>query len=122
MKKLSSRTVSIVGTATLALALTGLACADGGDETQTVNTEYGEICVRHDYATGDDIRVDDAECEQGRPGTSTVWVNQAHGHRSPAIGQRLAPGTATWARPATGSFAKPPATGGFGTHTVSVGS
>lgn len=120
MRKLSSRTVSIVGTAALALALTGLACADS-EETETVNTEYGEICVRHDYATGEDIRVDDDECEQGRPHTSTVWVNQVHGHRAPAIGQKLGPGTATWARPATGSFAKAPATGGFGTHTISVG-
>lgn len=121
MKKLSSRAVSIAGTATLALALTGLACADSGDETQIVNTEYGEICMRHDYATGEDIRVDDDECEQGRPGTSMVWVNHVHGHHAPAVGQRLTPGTATWTRPVSGSFAKPPATGGFGTHVVSVG-
>lgn len=125
MRRLSSRTVSLVGTASLALALTGLACADSGDEDeyQTVNTDYGRICVKHDHATGEDMRVDDSNCPDGGGGGGhLIWINQTTGHRAPAIGQRVPSGTPFLAHPpAGGTWSVPSGSGGFGTHLAKVG-
>lgn len=94
-----------------------LACADGGDEYTEVQTEYGEICVRRDPATGDDTRVDDAECDRGGSGVLWVWVLQRAGYHAPAIGSTVPRGTYTTVRPG-GTIARPPAIGGFGTTRV----
>jgi hypothetical protein len=115
-----SRAVQVGGV--VAMLVGALACASGGDEYTEVETEYGEICVRHSDVTGEDTRVGDEECERGGSGVFWVWVFQRAGARIPAVGGVVQKGSYTTVRPG-GTIARPPATGGFGTTRVgTVGS
>lgn len=114
---LSSKAVKIG--ATLGLLVGGLACAEGEEQPVEVRTEWGVICVVNP-GTVEETRVDDAECNVGGGGTP-AYVDHRAGHAAPAVGQKTIPGSTTTTAPNSGSTAKPPASGGFGTHSAVVG-
>lgn len=119
---LSSRAVRIG--ATVAMLVGSLACADG-EETTTVQTEYGEICARYNRATGEyDVRVPFEECDNDPDHIRTypIFIHQGGGHTAPAVGSKIVPGSFKTSVPAGATTARPPATGGFGTHTTTAGS
>ena len=125
-----SRAVRIGALVTLFAA--SLACADGED-TEVVQTQYGEICVRREPPPAVDqpfmqdepqlVRVPWEDCEKDSSHTHfyPYWINHASGHAAPPVGSRVVPGSGTATRPASGAVARPPSTGGFGTHTTTIG-
>lgn len=101
-----------------ALLVVALGCASD-DETTEVQTEYGEICVRQEPPdSGEWERVADSECDDGHHGRSWIWMHHAGGHTAPPVGSRVSHGSFVTSRP-TGSIARPPTSGGFGTRTSS---
>lgn len=106
------------------LLAASLACADG-EETQVVQTEYGEICVRRegvDQQFMEPERVPWEECENDSDHTRfyPYYVHHGSGHAAPPVGSRVASGSGTTVRPASGSYAAAPPSGGFGTKTTTV--
>jgi hypothetical protein len=97
MKRTAAVTVGAVLTA---LALTG--CAD---EEQTA--DYSEVCVD---AQG--VRVEDRRCDE-RDGHTWMWF--PYSYSVPAHGSHVDASKGTTVRPVTGTVARPPASGGFGT-------
>lgn len=117
-----SKTVSIVGVAALAAALTG--CSDQ-PEYEEQNSAYGQVCMKYNRATGEyDVRVPDDECDRdtGHSHFNWLYIHQGGGHSAPAIGSKAKPGSYVTTLPAGASVSKPPATGGFGTFRAPVGS
>ena len=126
----SSRTVRIG--AMVGLFVASLACADG-EETEVVQTQYGEICVRREESPQVDMpfmqdeptmeRVPWEECEKDSSHAHfyPYYINHGAGHQAPPVGSKFAPSKGTATAPAGSTAARPPATGGFGTHTTTVG-
>lgn len=101
------------------------ACSSEPDQ-EFMDADHQQVCVKKGEATGELERRPDHECsgasEDG--GTCLIcwyFLGRAFG-TPPAVGSRFNPGSyGTFTRPTTGTFAKPPASGGFGTTKVSVG-
>lgn len=111
-----------------------LACAsDETPEYETVNTAYGEICVRREPPPAVDQpfmadepeleRVPWEECENDSDHVRfyPYYVNHGAGHPAPAVGGRFKASHGTAVRPAAGSFVAVPPSGGFGTKVSVVG-
>lgn len=94
---------------TLSVAFLALAAATlsgcGSDE----DPDYGQICI--DEQTH--LRVDDDECDDNDGGSSFVWFWYPYSAGAPAVGSR-APSSGSTVKPAVGTYAKVPASGGFG--------
>ena len=124
----SSKAVKIG--ALVGLLAASLACSDPGEETQVVQTEYGEICVRREpppegvdqqfMEPPQPQRVDWSECERdsGHTHFYPYYIHHGGGHSAPPVGSRIAPNSGTVVRPAAGSYAAAPPSGGFGTKTT----
>lgn len=113
LKKSLSVTVGIV-----LAGVVSLACADSGEEY--ADAEYSQACMNEATL----LRADDSECGDddgngGHVGHSWYYYK---GHSVPAVGQKLNKSYGTSVRPPAGSFARPPATGGFGRTVISGGS
>lgn len=112
MKKSTAVTLGLVLAAGISFA-----CASGDDqEFMDTEADHQEICV--DEQTGK--RVEDRECDSGTSGYHWFYHGRAHGP-APAVGQPYNRLYGSTVRPG-GTIARPPATGGFGTTKVSVGS
>lgn len=118
--------------AMVGLFVASLACADS-EETEVVQTQYGEICVRREEPPQVDMpfmqdeptmeRVPWEECENDSSHIHfyPYYINHGAGYQAPPVGSKFAPSHGTSTRPASGAVARPPASGGFGTHTTTVG-
>lgn len=106
------------------LLVGSLACADdGGETTEVVDTEYGEICVRRADPPAEPVRVPWEECENDSSHSHfyPYWIYHGGGHSAPPVGSRITPGSGTVTRPPSGSIARPPSSGGFGTRIATIG-
>lgn len=118
--------------AMVGLFVASLACADG-EETEIIQTQYGEICVRREEPPPvdmpfmqDEPTMERVPWEQCKNDPSHIhhypyYINHGAGHPAPPVGSRFAPSHGTATRPAAGSFAAAPPSGGFGTKTSVVG-
>jgi hypothetical protein len=113
--RVSLRSVAVRTGTVFAFALGTAACA-AGDPAAETDADYSEVCQ-----DADRIRVDDADCENNVGGTSVVYIPRASGYHPPPVGSRIDQALVTTVRPAAGSIARPPATGGFGRFTASGG-
>jgi hypothetical protein len=69
----------------LAVTLTGC-----GEDVQEVDADYAEICVQEDPETGENVRVDDDNCDDDRPRGSFIpmflFLNASRAVSVPAVG------------------------------------
>jgi hypothetical protein len=118
----------LVGTVLLAgIAFTGTACASEPDqEFMDTEADHQQMCVQV-QDNGDLIRDHDAKCpdedEHHAHFDTGFWywyyLGRVYG-TPPAVGQQVPIG-GSFVRPSSGTIARPPATGGFGSTKVSVG-
>jgi len=101
-----SRTVT-TGAVLAALVLTLTACTD--DEGDEQNADYSEVCVDEQGQRVDDDRCDDNDGHH-------TWMWFPYGYAVPAHGARVDTSKGVTVRPASGTIARPPITGGFGTY------
>ncbi|GEO95465.1 hypothetical protein KTU01_15880 [Kocuria turfanensis] len=102
----------------LVVALTGC-----GEDAQEVDADYAQICVQQDPETGEDVRVDDDECDDaGRPRGSFIpmflFLNAGRSFAVPPVGSPVPPssGFTTTRPPASATVAR-----GFAPSGTSVG-
>lgn len=125
MKRTSKVTVGLVLSA--GMLFTNTACTSEPDqEFMDAEADHQQVCVKP-RENGELERRPDHECsDDGSSGSATCLVcwyflGRAFG-APPAHGQRFNPGSyGSFIRPSSGTIAKPPASGGFGTTKVSVG-
>lgn len=110
-----------------------LGCASEPDqEFMDESADHQQICVEISQDGQQLERVDDDDCpsDEDNNGQSTFYpgypywyyLGRAYGS-PPPVGQRLPLAShGSFSRPQGGTIARPPATGGFGTTRVSVGS
>jgi hypothetical protein len=124
MKKSTNVSLGIAMAATLAFAASG--CATEPDqEFMDTEADNQQVCVQV-QDNGDLVRDDDAKCpdenEHHAHFTPGFWywyyMNRSMG-TPPAVGQKVTTG-GTFIRPTSGSIAKPPSSGGFGTFRAPV--
>lgn len=118
-----------VTTGIVLAAVISMACAAGEDDQEFMDTEADnqQVCVQV-QDNGDLIRDDDGKCpdenEHHAHFTPGFWywyyMSRTMG-TPPAVGQKVTTG-GTFIRPTSGSIAKPPSSGGFGTFRAPVGS
>ena len=118
--------------AMVGLLVATLACSEG-EETEVVNTAYGEICVRREPPPAVDQpfmadepeleRVPWEECENdsGHAHYYPYYINHGAGHSAPPVGSKFKASHGVSAAPAGTTTARPPASGGFGTRTSVIG-
>jgi hypothetical protein len=107
-----------------------VACSSEPDqEFMDADADHQQVCVKP-QPNGELERRPDHECadqdDDGHMGGSTCavcwyFLGRAYG-TPPAVGQKIpsyAPGS--YAKPSTGTVARPPATGGFGVTRVTTG-
>lgn len=100
MKRTQHITIGVV--AALALA----ACGSGES-----NADYNRICLDENG-----VRVEDHNCPDDDSRNGFFYPIWLYGHTAaPAVGSRPPAGSYVTTKPATGSIARPPAKGGFGT-------
>ena len=80
--------------------------AAGKCDTPNQQADFAEVCRRD----ADDIRTEDSECEEGRSGRSWVYVVG----QATQVGHRIT--NYSTVRPTTGTIARAPSSGGFGTY------
>lgn len=120
-----------VATGLILTVVMSTACSSEPDqEFMDAEADHQQVCVKP-QGNGELERRPDHECsdqdDDGRSGGSSCvvcwyFIGRAFG-APPAVGSKLpayTPGSFT--RPSSGTIAKPPASGGFGTTKVSVGS
>jgi hypothetical protein len=106
MKRTAAITIGVVLSA---LALTG--CSD-----EEQNADYSEVCL-----DAQNVRVDDDRCDDDSSHNHWMWFPYVYA--VPAYGSHVDTSKGVTTRPTTGTIARPPATGGFGTtRTGTVGS
>lgn len=108
MKRSTSVTLCIIPL--LVTALSG--CA----EDEEVNADYSQVCVEDDT----DIRVEDNNCDTDSTGSHWVWF--PHHLLMPPVGDRINPAFGVTTKPTSGTIARPPAKGGFGTFRSGLSS
>lgn len=125
MKRSISAATGLVLTAVFTVA-----CASEPDqEFMDTEADHQQVCVKP-QPNGELERRPDHECSGqdesgggGGSGCAVCWyfLGRAYG-TPPAVGQKIPAYTpGSYARPSTGTIARPPASGGFGTTRVSVG-
>jgi hypothetical protein len=119
--------------AMVGLLVATLACSEGEEEYETVNTAYGEICVRREPppAVDQSFMADEPELErvpweqcENDPNHIhyyPYYINHGAGHSAPPVGSRFKASHGASAAPAGSTTARPPASGGFGTRTSVIG-
>ncbi|WP_147017544.1 hypothetical protein [Kocuria turfanensis] len=114
----TTRIMSAASIGALVVALTGC-----GEDAQEVDADYAQICVQQDPETGEDVRVDDDECDDaGRPRGSFIpmflFLNAGRSFAVPPVGSPVPPssGFTTTRPPASATVAR-----GFAPSGTSVG-
>ena len=112
------RIMSAASIGALVVTLTGC-----GEDAQEVDADYAQICVQEDPETGEDVRVDDDECDDdGRPRGSFVpmflFLNAGRSFAVPPVGSPVpsSSGFTTTRPPASATVAR-----GFAPSGTSVG-
>lgn len=114
----TTRIMSAASIGALVVTLTGC-----GEDAQEVDADYAQICVQQDPETGEEVRVDDDECDDaGRPRGSFVpmflFLNAGRSLAVPPVGSPVPPssGFTTARPPASATVAR-----GFAPSGTSVG-
>ncbi|MFC4903938.1 hypothetical protein [Kocuria oceani] len=114
----TTRIMSAASIGALVVTLTGC-----GEDAQEVDADYAQICVQQDPETGEEMRVDDDECDDaGRPRGSFVpmflFLNAGRSLTVPPVGSPVPPssGFTTARPPASATVAR-----GFAPSGTSVG-
>lgn len=119
-----------VTTGIVLAAAVSFACASGEDDQEfmDVNADHQQVCVKVEDQDNF-IRAEDKECGDENehhahfyPGYHYwYYMGSAHG-TPPPVGSKVSTTSGSFTRPSTGSIAKPPSSGGFGTFRAPVGS
>lgn len=108
----------------LAAGISFACAADPDQEFMDEPADHQEMCVE-DKGNGEYERHPDDECEDEhrRASNGLLWYYLGRAYGSPPpYGSSFKPGShGTTVKPTTGTVARPPSTGGFGTTRVSVG-
>jgi len=117
-------TVGTILASGIAFAMAG--CSE--DEWSTTQAAYSEICVQVGPGGQQVTRVSDDNCTSDNDRCSTYiypghyyWYYLGRSQQAPPVGAHLPIASGQFSRPASGTIARPPASGGFGTTRVSVG-
>jgi len=126
MKKSTAVTIGLVLAAGVSFA-----CASEPDqEFMDTEADHQQVCVEV-QDNGDLVRDDDSDCPADREDNSHsgghyysgyhywYYLGRAHG-APPAVGSKVNSSHGSFTRPSTGSIARPPASGGFGTFRALV--
>lgn len=125
MKRSTAVTVGLVLAAGVSFA-----CASGEDDQEfmDVNADHQQVCVKVEDENNF-VRAEDDQCPDENtshahfyPGYHYwYYLGSAHG-TPPPVGSKVTPGHGSFTRPTSGTIAKPPASGGFGTFRAPVAS
>lgn len=112
---MKSKVVRLGLTASLAISLA--ACASDDDDAE-VRADHHRICVDNDQ-----VRVEDTNCPDDDSDGHFFHPYWIYGsHSAPGVGSKVVPGSYSTVKPTSGTIARPPAKGGFGTfRSGSVG-
>lgn len=125
MKRKISGTVT---TGIVLAAAVSFACASGEEDQEFMDMEadHQQVCVQV-QDNGDLIREEDKECPDENESHAHFspgyyywyYMGRAHG-TPPPVGNKVSTTSGSFTRPASGSIAKPPSSGGFGTFRAPV--
>lgn len=122
MKKSANVTLGLV-----LFAGVNFACASEPDqEFMDMDADHQQVCVRV-QENGDLLRSEDDECGDENQSHAHFYsgyyywyyMGRAHG-TPPPVGSKVSAASGSFTRPSSGSIAKPPASGGFGTFRAPV--
>jgi hypothetical protein len=126
MRRSANVSLGLAMAATLAFAASGCA-VEPDQEFMDVEADHQQVCVKV-QDNGDLIRDDDSKCpDENHSHTSFgpgfwywYYLGRAYG-APPAVGQTVNRWQGTFTRPSSGTIAKAPSSGGFGTFRSAVG-